>query len=389
MFSVELDADNMWGMEAAASMPTLIGDFYHEPDTVTRGLSLYYGEPEFSAMCDTCSFGKACYEETEAKTRSFRADFRFEHGDEATPIPNDGYFQLEVTTIDVVNSSAVEIGNHIIDFLHGASSTLITKVNQHKFTIKAEVCIDDLSCVTKIRIYKRSADAYAVEMQRRSGDSVAFQKLYNNAAAYLASPLTYHGTFSDASPAPEFERSHPSEKSLAPLLDLASSDCMHLQAEAAQSLGLALIDANMLAELCMPHVVVAFRALLQLACFSIIRPLAGVLQCLATVPEAQAVLADQDVLQGMILNIWATTTGPEASKMLAQIANRSINRIGKMLPEPAQSTLTCALSKQLSHYYHSSLDQLCIVEDSTVYHMKDSLELLGGTFPSPNAMMCF
>jgi len=65
-------------------------------------------------------------------------------------------------------------------------ASTITKVNQAKFSIKANVVMDGRECGVKLRMYSDSAHgALALEFQRRSGCCVVFNKFYQLVREYL------------------------------------------------------------------------------------------------------------------------------------------------------------------------------------------------------------
>lgn len=264
-------------------------------------------------------------------------------------------------------------------------------MNRTKFTIKAETCFDGLSCQTKVRIYSQAIGQYAVEMQRRSGDCIAFQRLYNSAARYLNSVPNFAET-GDAV-APVLEPTEPdnasSEVSVAPLLDLAESGNMQLQAEAAQGLLQATEDMNLLVQLYTPHALVVFRNLLQLVCFSIAEPLARLLHYLAMSPEAKDRFADQDLLQTMIERVWAPATGRQASVKLAQATHHAITQHCGKLSWITHSDLTFALMEKLrieapvfAREHYSAHDA------STVRYLEESLHMLRNFSPLQDALAC-
>ena len=120
----------------------LAGDFYHEPDDVTKGLSLslYNDAVGFNYVGETCKDEGAFA--THRKRRSTLQTSRFGESDEAPEVPEGGFFQLEQTNIAVSSGSSAHIGNRVIDFLCTEATSLITKVNCTRFTIKASLdCI--------------------------------------------------------------------------------------------------------------------------------------------------------------------------------------------------------------------------------------------------------
>jgi hypothetical protein len=390
--------DGMLELGPQAALPSLSGDFYREADDVTRGLSLYSGASNYSQMQDFMHYGKACIGESETlwspllqKCRSELPISRFEEGDEAWQVPEDEFFQLEVTTIVVNSTSAALVGNRMLDFLGTQATCLITKVNRMKFTVKAEVCLDGLNCTTKVRIYKQAPGQYIVEMQRRSGDSIAFSRLYRQASYHLTSCRnSQDGNFltgpdhctgavdkAPAIPVPDLG-TEALDASLAPLFDLLeSAGNLKLQAEAVQSLVEAAKDINLVVQLFTPQAFVAFRNLLQLVCFSIVEPLAHLLCHLALLARADDNFFDQHLLQAMTEKVWAKETGQRASEHLARSVQHTMSqRVGE-LPQKANRDLTSALNERLRvGAPYLPIDTSSPHDLATVNYLQESLQML-------------
>lgn len=164
----------MLGVERQRWEP-LDGDFYQEPDDICRGVSLAV---EFNDGDDSCCCVKS----------HITAEHRFSCSDVPPSPLSDDFFDFTSTTLEVRTiASAHTIGNHLLDLLEmGEGCTAwVTKVTPQKFAIKAEVTIDHVTCVLKIRVYETKADTYVVEFQRRQGDCTCFISLYRLASRYL------------------------------------------------------------------------------------------------------------------------------------------------------------------------------------------------------------
>jgi len=109
---------------------------------------------------------------------------RFQEGDVPPDLPKDCFFKLEITTQYVTSVAPFEIGNAMLFFLEAADA-IITKVRRPKFAITADVFIDSLRCTTKVRVYSLAGCRFAIEFQRRSGDSLSFNAVYERASRYL------------------------------------------------------------------------------------------------------------------------------------------------------------------------------------------------------------
>jgi hypothetical protein len=392
------------GLEMA--MPRLTGDFYHEPDEVTRGVTLFNsGASDFSQNFGLGGkdFWQSGYDHLLDKAWTDRSETvaialanehrcnalisRFQEGDAAPDVPDDSFLQLGQTTIVVNDASAAHIGNCMLDFFAVEAAGFISKVNPTKFTIKAEVCVDGLSCETKVRIYRKADGQHIVEMQRRSGDSIAFHHLYRWASQHTNSLNSSYAVQSDANGAavkpPQFAGvpSEPldvePEASLAPLLDLASSGNIQLQAEAVQELLRAAQDVHVAVQLCTPHAFMVFQSLLQLVCFSVAEPLARLLCCLATLPETEAYFTDRLLLQTMIEKAGACAPGQLVAEQLAKAVCHTITGHARELSPGANRELTVALTEKLrdgapAYPVHGVSTQSL----ATVHYLQESLHTL-------------
>jgi len=188
---------------------------------------------------------------------------RFPH-DAAPPwLPQSELFSLASTTIDVhlgAGSTPAQLGNALLDFFAESRSdamvVLLQKVRPIKFSVKAEVTTvsDYLKCCVKARIYRRSGShQYAIEFQRRAGDIVAFNAIFQNAVQfYKGRGYTLTGP-NNSSPGPAtrhaFTTSHaggfqclnspwePDGFMIEPLLNIAAlQDQPEMQAEAGSAL---------------------------------------------------------------------------------------------------------------------------------------------------------
>jgi hypothetical protein len=381
------------GFNSDMAMPTLAGDFYREDDNVTRGLSLYNDADQFMYRGDTDLLGKACMEAplTWAKVpeqSSSTAVLRFLEEDEAMPVPEDEFFQLEQTRIVVSGMSAADVGNRMINFLGSEASGLISKVNRKKFTIKAEVCLHGLTCETKVRVYRHAFMQYIVEMQRRSGDTIAFHNLYKWAADRLSPNNLDVASASEAArpapaPVPEVQHLQTAEEEdlLRPLFDLAeSSGNRRLQAEAVQGLLQAASDVDLLVQMSTPQAFLIYKNLLQLVSYSVLEPLARLLCCLAAVPQAQPQFLDEQLLSAIVDRTFCESTAQATSSEMAQAVSRILTSHAAEVPAKAAQQLQATLTEKLNN---GSADL------PTVCYLQQSLQALMHVSPSRNAQACF
>jgi len=131
----------------------------------------------------------------------------------------------------------------------------ITKVNHNKCCIKANVFVDNVMCTLKARGYQQEPGVMALEIQKRSGDSITFSGVYRMAAKYLneqslsAGFEVVRGLPQDSLPCmqplglPPLPKGKVDVQDYAPLLDMASQTNMpDLQAEAAGALASSTAD---------------------------------------------------------------------------------------------------------------------------------------------------
>lgn len=95
---------------------------------------------------------------------------------------------FEPSTFNVSGKEPAKLGNHLLNFLTMAAGAVVTKVSRRKFTVKAEVDGEAGRCTLKIRIYSLDGDRYAVEFQRRSGESAALHQVFDEAAKHFMAP---------------------------------------------------------------------------------------------------------------------------------------------------------------------------------------------------------
>jgi len=119
---------------------------------------------------------------------------------------------LEVTTLHSSGCKAPELANHILNFFWTTQHFQVTKITKLKFSIKAAARMGTLEL--KIRIYDEQdrmdnvGNKYAIEFQRRSGDSIQFMNSYREAATYLKNHCLV--TLKDPPHSPRYPLSAPS-----------------------------------------------------------------------------------------------------------------------------------------------------------------------------------
>jgi len=364
-------------MDMEGSLSHMMGDFYNEPHNVTRGLTLYDGTADFSSsypgpsgamklapfenefdqqgfflpekLC-TPAIIQCSEPSSSAKGQPVAPTLMLDDGCEPPMVPCDA--PLAVTSISFGEErSPVELGNQIIHFLAEVVGVVINKVNSKKFTLKAEGFVDGHQCALKVRLYRRlSLDGgYVAEMQRRSGDCIAFNRLYRRCSEYMTactnSPEQSPHQFTE-----EVLPEIPAENtSLEPMLDLAENmEDVQLQAEVVLAMSQMVKEADIAVQLCTPQAFLLFQKMLQIVCFSVAQPLAQLLCCLAHSPEAAEFFAQQELLQAMIDKVSATrSTSQPTAEQLAQAVRLAISNCAADLPIQAKRELTTALTRAL------------------------------------------
>jgi len=288
-----------FSMEASGFPPPMLGDFYREPDDICRGLTLPAQSSEGLPMdlpMDGCFalkgsdfYGSSDVVRGVSLPSDFQqyglgADFapppfgydmdlkntfpqatmqngeRFQQGDLAWPQPTDAFFNFEVTTLYLATHRADLVMNTLYDFLTTMVVASITKVNHTKCCIKANVFVDNVMCTLKARAYQlQEPGKIALEIQKRSGDSITFTGVYRKAAKYLKEQSLMAG-FEVAGGLPQesplgmeplglplsgFPKGKVDVQDYAPLLEMAANTHMpDLQAEAAGALASSTADPD-------------------------------------------------------------------------------------------------------------------------------------------------
>lgn len=185
--------DGFFANDMALAPPPLMGDFYREPEDVCRGITLDLGGAPGSFdgawssdlhdpwVCD--AFPKLVDSSFQPGSAHGQGQ-RFQEIVEPRRVPADPFFFLEKTTHYLSNASPAKAGNRMLDFLEQEIPSSITKVNETKFSIKAEAFFNGHACQIKVKIYQQDLGC-AVEFQRRSGDGYAFKEIYEKAVQYL------------------------------------------------------------------------------------------------------------------------------------------------------------------------------------------------------------
>lgn len=238
------------------------------------------------------------------------SDFQEHHIPPSTP--SSKYFFFASTTLIVEGCSPQLIGKSVVDFLTTEVIASVTKVRPLKYSIKAEVFVEGVSCNMKVKVYSHDGK-YAVEVQRQAGDAFVMQSTYRLLFAYLdvrcgsvsaqcgtAVPLAQRMSI-EFEPVEEDEEMH-SPESIAPQLEMAT--VTGLQSEAASALAKTVKGARISAAQLLKapdQVASALTGLLATGCRDTVYPAACCVSDLAGLGQAHSILAHDGLLQTMAL----------------------------------------------------------------------------------------
>jgi len=339
--------------DIASSPPPLLGDFYREPDDVTRGITIDSSSLCFDPMGDL--FGsqfaghweplKPALEPAPIRSRQVQT-CRFQECEEGRRAPEDPCFFHAETTQFLSGVSPSKAANRVLDFLEQEIPSSITKVNDKKFTIRADAFHGSLACQLKVYVYLQEAGC-AVEFQRRKGDAIAFIGIYQKAAKYLSEHIASQGHLQTDSTfqiqvaseapkpqwpglkCPELLCSVPLFDAEADNKDSSSSliqtvrEAPYLRDEVASSiLGAAEEDdLQDLAGWCEPQGVEVLLELLASDRFVCAYPAARLLARLTDLPEACSHFLEQGLLKSVLPRLWVQATGMAVWLQLAHLTN--------------------------------------------------------------------
>jgi len=299
-------------------------DFYREPDAVQKGVTLDSSNEALSSFF--------CHQHVECgmffeQASIVRAPIlsRFSNPDWPPRAPTDASFNFALTTLYVPSREPWTIGNLLLDFFAVEVVSSLSKVNRNKFAFKVDVFQNYTMCTMKVKVCHQEDGQFAIEFQRRQGDSIAFNNVFNKAAQFLKS----HG-LSDVSsearslvdlsppPLPIQLASIVDETALTALLDLATlTGSPSLQAEAASALAEIAEDDAQCVLLCTEHALQDVMKLFHTSAPEVDYPAARLTHLLARRQEAAPHFAQQGFLPAMVEKIRATTTCMPARDQMA------------------------------------------------------------------------
>mmetsp|Transcript_60048 Transcript_60048/g.106870 ORF Transcript_60048/g.106870 Transcript_60048/m.106870 type:complete len:342 (+) Transcript_60048:151-1176(+) len=247
------------GAEVVPEM-RLLGDFYRETDAVTRGVTLFPGDAEeVDPFRDIDGAWSPLGKGQEAKLSGFVHDsdgFAAEAAKDSTalaqftdavqaPVVDGDRFHASATSLLLQAVSAAEVATSIQKLLLQESGEII-KVRPAKFSLKADIFQEVngslLHCRLKVRIFRsaelKQSEKLMVDFCRRSGDAVAFQRIFSRSVQHLLTEfnaadgseaiLPYLGETDDA-PFQIHIVSDPAELTLVPLLEMLQGDASPAQ----------------------------------------------------------------------------------------------------------------------------------------------------------------
>jgi len=288
----------------------------------------------------------------------------FREGDIPPDVPTDCFFKLEVTTLFVTSSAPFKLGNHLLEFFAFVDATPI-KVRRHMFTMKMDVFEEMMTATLMTRVYGQGSGKYAIEFQRRGGDSLCFNNVYQKAARYLQPRLHFAAT--DPVPNFSFEPLPIPDGAfgidVAELTSLLSMTGLigapWLQAEAAASLCKMASEENPV--LWNDSVFKSIAELLDVSSTDVAHPTACLIGHLAR--QGQAIPHFADIWAKLVDKAAAPTTHPQVAKKLSGALREALQQhaqavlVGDVPPVlllEIEAALRCELPRDVAeHLEHS------------------------------------
>jgi hypothetical protein len=374
-----------------------MGDFYREPDDITRGVTLSsfdfdniddVWDPKLSGSFDTSKLIDA----PSSIGNSRRLISRFQELQEGRGVPEDPFFFLEQTTQFLEGASPSKAGNIVLDFLEKEIPSVITKVNDKKFTIKAEAFHSGQACQIKVYIYQQKSGC-AVEFQRRSGDAIAFGGIYRKASEYLRERMhggphavatfsTVPGHLDPKGPCvqctPAGLSGEAAEEDLTILLQMPRQ-APHLQDEIASTVLHVAEEGQNLAAWCKPEAFDVLVELLDSERFAAAYPAAHLLARLADIPEAQPHFLGRGLLKLVLGHLWVETTGMAVWLQLAHLVHNVVSgHATHMTSKESQETAT-AIATTLNSQPLESNPNISERTACVCHVLRKALHLLDGS----------
>lgn len=327
------------------------GDFYAEQEDVYRGVAMGQATGLSGIEGMNKALGADIYGAPAADSSAFGyvspalSTEKFQPGDVPPDQPASTHFHFEATTVFVTVDAPYLLASAVLDFLGAQIVASVSKINVKKFAIKADCFLEHIMCTIKVRVWKTSEGEFAIEFQRRHGDSFAFGDVYSQACQFLKQrfPAMQGGPSEMPErfppPPPEVSEECPfTEEDLSSVLEMAK---MHtfptLQAEAASSLAkMSCEEASALKILQTKETLDVLQSLLGAPELDITYPTARVISELAKY-EVEGRLADHGLLQTAISTCGAHDTAQIVRLELAKAASESVRRCVVAMLSPAVS----------------------------------------------------
>jgi len=196
----------------------------------------------------------------------------------------------------VIDTTADNLGNRLVDIFSNEFSMHIIKMTLHKFSIKAE-STNPAWFMFKVRVYSKAL-SHIVEFRRCKGDTIAFHQFFRKVLGLLTRSNAMHmmEVVSDLVPP------HPIQAtaSIQPFIDMANDTSdPFLLGEAVCGLTAA-VKHQCVLELCTSDAFTAFGAMLRAGGYSVLRPLAQLLSELAMKTKAIPFFADRKFWEALL-----------------------------------------------------------------------------------------
>jgi len=189
--------------------------------------------------------------------------------------------------------------NCLLDFFQRETIAEVTKVCIAKFAVKVNVFDKgSMVCSLKFRMYKQRSGEVVVEFQRRSGDTVAFHNILQQACS--KSELQQTCAKSPVNVTPLLDQPEGSViAECAPLVEMLSLvDAPQMQAEAAASLA-NVARQDKIMDLCSAPLLNSLNDLLQIDSIDVAYPTACLLSALADCASARALLVGSGLISAI------------------------------------------------------------------------------------------
>lgn len=271
-----------------------------------------------------------------------------------THIQNEWFFD-EATMLRIQTNSPHNLGNTVLEFLETQVVASVSKVNRHKYTVKADAFLDNIMCCLKVRIWKcpEEDEAYIVHFHRRSGDAFTFGHLraqaFNFISARFSVPsLIEVDDYLPLPPPPPLEVGPLDERDINPLLDVLGLPIATMQAEAASVLSkMACEEPGTAKLLCKNSAFDQVEWALSCDQLSVTYPIARLLSVLVLQKDAEHPLAEHNLLNAMIQKAGYSQTEQIVRLELAKAISTAMRRCAPLLSTERAEKLQHSLEQAI------------------------------------------